>query len=391
MSLLSQLSQREDAGIATCASCPRLCRHACPVAEAQARETSSPWNLVVTSGLLKRGRIEAESVGALPWSCSSCGACTEACLHKNDVSLWVMLARSRVLAGHAAPSVVEEVRGHFAIAGNPTGVPLEPVLEQVVAAAYSSVSPRAGHDVYFPGCTTLSERPEAAQSFLETVLVRGIQEIQITEASSACCGLPLLWAGDLEGFVAHAKRVAQRLSSSKRLVVHDPACAETFARRYAEFGVTLEPEVISVVELLAEHFGVSESAPIEAGAAHRRDDRASEAPKLAYLDTCATARRLGRSGLVSTPRKILALATGSIPAAVPGLSGSSVDCCGASGLLPLVASSTALAMAEARVAAFRESGAQRLVVASPRCAAHLARADASIIVRDLTSELAKLL
>ncbi|MBI2374510.1 MAG: (Fe-S)-binding protein [Deltaproteobacteria bacterium] len=382
MSVLSELSEREDVGLATCASCPRLCRHACPVAEAQARETSSPWNLVVTSGLLKRGRLEAELVGALPYSCTTCGACTEACLHKNDVSLWVTLARARVLSGHAAPAVVEELRGHFAVAANPVGQDLGPVLDRVASSAYSSAGARDGADVYFPGCSTLAERPEAAQRFLETALVQGIPEIGVRAISASCCGLPLLWAGDVDGFVAHARRFADRLTGVRRLVVHDPSCADAFARRYPELGVRLQTRIISVLELLAEHFHVEESGQLE-------DSRNREGNRLAYMDSCATARHVG-GGLVTTPRKLLARATGSAPVDLPGLVGRSADCCGAGGLLPLVQPATALAMAEARVAAFRATGAKRLVVASPRCAAHLARADATIEVQDLASELARL-
>jgi Fe-S oxidoreductase len=380
---LAAFEAREQAGIDTCTTCPRLCRWSCPVAETEARETSSPWNMVTLSGFVKRGLAAPAAAGALPFHCTQCGACTEACLHKNDVPLLLDLARARALAAHVVPDGIAEVRGHFAVSANAYGVSLEPALAAVVAeggAGETRAEPGEA-DVYLPGCATLAERPAAAAGFLKALAVRGIDGVVTTPASAACCGLPLLWAGDVVGFRAHAERFAARLAGARRVIVHDAACAEALGRRYADFGVTFAPQVITALAFLVEKLGV------EVDEAARPAEGSTASAPAAYLDTCHLARSAGQ---VDGPRALVARATGAAPCELPGLRGRAADCCGAAGLLPTTVPETARAMGEARLEAFATTGARELVVGTPRCAAHLARLSPSTPIVDLTTLLARL-
>jgi fumarate reductase (CoM/CoB) subunit B len=372
--LAERIEPREDKGLDTCLTCPKLCRWACPVAEAEARETVSPHALVVLAGLMKKSVVPPESAGDLPYHCSHCGACTEACLHRNDVPFLLSLARGRSIAGHATPAAVNEVRGNFGVAGNPQGAALDGVLARVTQEADVDLA-RSGHTVYFPGCETLASFPEAATAFLRVSLLFGISGVAVTPASAACCGLPLFWAGDLDAYRSHAERFAAQVKDVETLVVHDSACAYSMKVRYADVGVELAPRVVHVSEFLAEKLPSLEVQPKDA----------ASRPRLAYADACSVARGLG---LVDEPRALVQKVAETVE--LPGLRGRSADCCGASGLLPLSAPETSRTMAEAKIQAFRDSGAAELVTASPRCAAHLRSVDPSLPVLDLAMLLARL-
>jgi L-lactate dehydrogenase complex protein LldE len=299
------------------------------------------------------------------------------------------LARSRLHKAHAEPEAVREVRGHFGTAGNPYGASLEPELQAIVASARGDTtgghsSSTAGTALYFPGCATIHEMPEAAAAFLRTLALHGVSGVIVNEVSSACCGLPLLWAGDLSAFAAHARRNATRLADVETVVVQDPACAHALKFRYAELGAPVAPEVWHVSELLADRLGLL--API-AGPSIETEPAAAPGERVAYLDACSLARGLG---VIERPRRLVARAAGRIPIELPGLRGREADCCGASGLLPVTAPHAAAAMAESRIQAFRESGATRLVTFSPRCAAHLNRVDPTVHVIDASMLLAKI-
>lgn len=371
---LSALSEREDTIIDTCTTCPKLCRWACPVAEAEARETTAPHNLVTLAGFMKRGQAPASVLGSLAYHCSSCGACTEACLHNNDVPLVLAMARSRAVTAHLEPEGIAEVRGHFAVAANPYGISLEPKLAELGPLP----EPRPGDAVYLPGCAALAERPEAAEGFLKAVALRGVGQVSVSEVSAQCCGLPLFWAGDLGGFRSHAQRYAERLADAPKLVVHDAACLDAMTRLYRLVEVELKPTAVLAATYIAEAIGVTatEAVPTE-----------PREGAVAYVDTCHAARAARAIGL---PRALLERVTGSAPAELEGLRGPAADCCGAAGLLPVTAPETSRAMAEARIARFKASGAQEMAVLTPRCAAHLCRIDPSIEVHDLCSFLARL-
>lgn len=365
------LDERETKGIDTCTTCPKLCRWACPVAEAESRETVSPHALVTLSGLVKREVAPVETMGDLPYHCTHCLACTNACLHKNDVPLMMSLARSRV--AHP-PAKVSELRGNFGMSGNPQGTALDGVLARVSEESDVALS-RSGKQVYFPGCETLAQFPDAASAFLRASLLFGLSNVSVTPLSASCCGAALFFAGDMEGFRGHAERFAQQLKDVDTLIVHDAACAHAMKQRYADVGVELKTEIKHVSQFLVDKVG----APRQRGG--------DSAPKVAYSDTCSLARGLN---LVDEPRAILRKLFEGGAIELPGLRGHEVDCCGASGLLPLTAPGTARAMGEARIAAFRATGAEELATFSPRCAAHLRAIDPTLRVVDVAMLLARL-
>ena len=76
---LSMLDERA-AALETCGYCPKLCRGACPVSEAEASEALIPWGKMSMTWYAARGDIEPDpDVAALPWACTGCFGCRERC------------------------------------------------------------------------------------------------------------------------------------------------------------------------------------------------------------------------------------------------------------------------------------------------------------------------
>lgn len=380
-------AEREAKAIDTCVTCPNLCRSSCPVAEMEARETTSPHTLVTLAGLEKAGRVSLEAVRDAPYHCSHCGACTEACLHDNEVTLVLTLARRRLLSARQAPAPIREVRDSFAAAGNPYGRSLKEPLAELARAAGFAVeldgATRTGATLYLPGCAAIHEAPDVVLRWFEALLVRGFAEVSVSEASAACCGLPLLWAGDLDGFRDHAERFSERVAGASAIVAHDPGCAHALRHWYEEIGVPLAPEVQHIFEFVGARLGLGDApggesliepeAPLET----RRS--------LAYMDCCQLTRGLR---LLRSPRRLVTRTAG-VPKELPGGIGVEADCCGAAGLLPSTEPKTAAAMGEAKLDAFRLTQAEVLVTASPRCLAHLRRLDPTAQIVDIAHLLAR--
>jgi ferredoxin len=79
----------------SCAFCPQLCRHVCPVAVATGREAATPAKLMTAVLLAKRGRIPPEDAARAAALCTGCGACREHCKYGIDVP--ALLARARAV------------------------------------------------------------------------------------------------------------------------------------------------------------------------------------------------------------------------------------------------------------------------------------------------------
>lgn len=80
-----------------CAFCPRLCRHACPVAVGSAREAAVPAVIMADVYAWVVGTGSAADAARAAALCTSCGACTRACKLERPVS--DLLARVRAAVG----------------------------------------------------------------------------------------------------------------------------------------------------------------------------------------------------------------------------------------------------------------------------------------------------
>ena len=93
-----------------CAFCPRLCRHACPVAVGSGREAATPTHIMAgVWGWLQDHRPDAEA-RALASICTRCGACTAACKLERPVDDLLSDARG-ALSAPAEPPAVPTIHG----------------------------------------------------------------------------------------------------------------------------------------------------------------------------------------------------------------------------------------------------------------------------------------
>ena len=69
-----------------CTFCPKLCRHACPVATVSGRESATPTAMMSAYWAQKKGILTKEQASAGIDFCTSCGACTLACKDDQPVA-----------------------------------------------------------------------------------------------------------------------------------------------------------------------------------------------------------------------------------------------------------------------------------------------------------------
>jgi len=307
----------------------------------------APRSLVVLSRAVRRGELTAESARDLPWHCTDCGACTQACPSSVDVPGLLMRSRSRVRQRATPPEVSREVAERFAVSGNPQGVSLQPALESAIQSARRSTD-RVGDVVYVPGCFVLHQEPELAADFIRCVALFG-RELAVTPASSACCGQPLWWAGELDAARAHAQAFKQQVRGAKKIVFHDPHCAAHVRERFPELGIEWEVEVSSGLEFAAGML----SPEAEGG---------PRAPREGGLVAAEVCRQRGTVGSRWAGR----LTGDAHRVATP-------DCCGAAGLMPQVAPEVARQMGERWLASVEPRPDETMLVSSPRCRMHLAQ------------------
>ena len=321
------LLEPRRAALEKCVFCPKLCRSACPVSNAEPRETITPWGKMSLAWMAAHGDVPVDGPHAAPaWACTGCYGCREACDHKNPVADVLLDARDAHARAGVAPSGARRVLDRFARHDAATR------LASRELAAHPRVRADAP-DALLVGCVYLRGAPREARDAVDAATALSGEPVALVES---CCGLPLRLAGDREGFARHAAAVARSLDERARVTVVDAGCAMTLRHRYAEAGVGLRPPVELLVEQASRALARMKHVAHEAGAVR-------------WHDPCQLGRGLG---VYEAPRAVLGRALGHAPEEFDlherrdrGV------CSGAGGLLPATMPEVARDIARARVAA----------------------------------------
>lgn len=322
-----------------CVYCPKLSRAACPVSNAEANETVTPWGKMSMAYFAARGDVPLDARHAEPaWACTGCYACRERCDHKNEVAVVLNDARAEFFARGLAPDAARSCAERFrdredALAGE--------------VAALSRGREQAAIAVLI-GCGYVRHTPDVAREALEAVeALAGAPARPVR----ACCGLPLLYAGDRPGFEAAARRLADEVARAERFVAVDPGCARAVRVEYARAGVSVKPAELFVDVALASL---------------DRLQRTVSERRVRYHDPCQLGRGLDR---YDAPRQILARITGRPPEEFIHRR-EHADCSGGGGLVPVTRPASSAAIADSRIAEHRALGGGLLVT---HCAQSLRR------------------
>jgi Fe-S oxidoreductase len=349
--------EESRAALETCAFCPKLCRSACPVSNAEPTETLTPWGKMTTSYVTGLGDAPLEPDLAAPaWACTGCRACSRACDHENDVATTLLTARrafhERGLTPPAALGVIAGFEAH----------------RRATHEASTTLPGSASADsALLIGCAYVRKATKEAHDAVTAA--RGL--VGPVRVVDDCCGLPLLHAGDHAGFVAHARAFAAKLRDSAEVVVVDPGCGVALRKEYARLGVELPP-----VSMLVER------------AAARLNDLSTIAPatQLRWHDPCQLGRGLG---LFQEPRAILTRVLGRAP-------NEQLDvrergrCSGGGGLLPVTMPEVASKIALDRTDEHEQAGGGELVTACASSLVSLRRAARGrFVVSDLATWIAR--
>ncbi len=318
----------------TCGYCPKLCRAACPVSNAEPRDTITPWGKMSLSWFASRGVVPADAAHAsVAWACTGCHNCRENCDHRNPVADTLGDARGDFFAAGVAPEAV--VRS--AARQSARAAALEAGLHSL--RALPGVDARSRRALLV-GCAYVRTLPEEARDAVTaTVLLAG--DVRLVDA---CCGMPLYAAGDRQGFEAERRRFEDAIAGADELFVVDPGCAMTLQDR--------QPTLL--VDLALRHLGRLAHLP----ALSRRT--------LRWHDPCQLGRGLGR---YEEPRSVLGRILGRAPEEFARRRAGAA-CSGAGGLLPVSMPEVSRAIAGDRISEHDKQGGGSIVTA---CASSLRR------------------
>jgi Fe-S oxidoreductase len=219
-----------------------------------------------------------------------------------------------------------------------------------------------GEVLYFTGCApyfdvffsdldlSIMEGPKSSVQLLNAL---GVTPVLLPD--ERCCGHDLLWNGDVDNFkmLAEHNLEAIKKTGAKTLLFSCAECMSAFKDLYPKYGFTVNLELKHMSQFLAEK--------IESGDLELNDPDQS----LTYQDPC----RLGRHmGIYDEPRKVLQSNGSNLFTEMKQSSKGSL-CCGVSAWMNC--DTTSKSIQKERLKQAKDTGADVLAVACPKCKIHL--------------------
>jgi Fe-S oxidoreductase len=366
-----------------CTTCGR-CNAACPASAAG--KPLQPREIVL--GVREASRARALDTGDLPgrfepaalWSCTTCGACNEACPVGIDVYGKIVELRRALVEDGRVPDAAAALFESTASAFNPFGKPSHERLAWAQGLAPAVAEPGEAIDLlYWIGCAgSFDPDAQAVSRAMIAILERLGIRYRILGCRERCTGDPARRAGEEGLFRQCARENIELLASHavKTVLTHCPHCFNTFGNEYPALGARFS--VVHHSQFLAQLVAEGRLAGMQGLGA------------VTFHDPCY----LGRgNGETAAPRAVIDAMT-DMRREMPR-HGKESFCCGAGGgsLWLDVGGRDRVENIRAREAA--ATGARTVVTACPFCKPMLAAgsqalpAGQALVVRDLAELVAE--
>ena len=331
--------KKEAEEIARCAMCADMCKYSCPTYLATGRETLSPQKMSRLIVYDEKGLLEDEKEFLdLMFQSAMCGACSRHCIYDDyDLRKFIHKARVKAFASGVIPEDVRTRVDTFRTFGNPNG-------------ERKLIDKGAGDTGYFISCS--SYKDEDLLKATEKLLSKSGFAVRRFGGGNLCCGAPLYYAGDMEGFKRASLKMKTEIDERRlcRVVVDCPTCVKTMTDAYREIGVELDAEIVHTVQFI-------ESLLKQTKLGFKKEKRT-----VAFHDPCILVYDLSMSAI---PREIITALGFNLKE--PVYSGEHTHCCGGAYGAKIGGHRLKDAVTSMRLNELRNTAADVYVTACPTC------------------------
>jgi Fe-S oxidoreductase len=330
---------KEAERIARCAMCADMCKYSCPTYLATGRETLSPQKMARLIVYNEKGLLEDEKGFLdLMFQSAMCGACSRHCIYDDyDLRKFIHEARVKAFNSGVIPEDVKKRVEIFRKFGNPDG-------------ERELVDKGTGDTGYFISCSSYKDKDLLKAT--EKMLSKSGLAIRRFGGGDMCCGAPLYYAGDMNGFKQVSLRMKAEIETRRlgKIVVDCPTCVKMMTTIYRGIGVELDVEIMHTVQFIG--------ALLKQGRlGFKKENRV-----VTFHDPCILSYDLAISGV---PREIITALGFSLKE--PIYSGEHTHCCGAAYGAKIGDHRLKDAVTSMRVNELRQIGADVYVTACPTC------------------------
>ncbi len=350
MDLVDQIKATNAYGCLECGKCTAVC----PVSLFSQRY--SPRSMLTKT---IRNEFDSLYIDYDLWSCLTCRRCDAVCPANIDYSTLTQIVRSSAkdsgFQGKCSHSGAMELLQRVMTTKDIKQNRLEWVTDDLEITDQGDI-------LYYVGCAPYFDvffddldisTIDAAKSSIKILNKLGIKPVLMSD--ERCCGHDLLWNGDIENFKMLAEKNIESVekTGANTILFSCAECMSTFMKLYPEHGFKVKPKLMHMSQFLAEKMSANKLNLKESAA------------DITFQDPC----RLGRHmGIYDEPRQVLQQNDGEHYLEMMQHEKKSL-CCGVSAWMNC--DITSKGIQKERLKQAKQTGADVLAVACPKCHIHL--------------------
>jgi len=375
---LAQLRKLSYDEVAKCSRCG-FCLPNCPIYLVEKKESATPRGRNAITRSVIESKLEwSPEIEKSVFTCLGCGACTAACFPKVQTKELVFRNRECLVGEGLYPKIADRVAGFLEESHNISDDDNE---ERGEWREYLRDLPEHAFEkehaevIFFVGCVA-SFFPMAQKIPVNMARIMEKAEVDFTILGGEewCCGFPLIGAGmpdKIKALMDHNLDKIKRVGA-KEIVFTCPSCYHTWKHLY-------QPEVKMY----------HSSQMLEQLIKNKRISLKEINATVTYHDPCDLGRN---SGVFEEPREVLK--------AIPGIKLVELShnrqlsmCCGGGGNLEMVNPDLVGKVAQMKIDAIKETGADMVVSSCQQCLRTIAtrarKQNIDLVVKDLTELVAE--
>jgi Fe-S oxidoreductase len=310
-----------------------------PTCASTGRETLSPQKLARLLLYNEKGFLEDEKHFLnLMFQSAMCGACSSHCIYDDyDLRKFIHKARVKAFDSGVIPEDVKKRVETFRKFGNPDG-------------ERELIDKGTGEYGYFISCSSYKDGDLLKAT--EKMLSKSGLAVRRFGGGDMCCGAPLYYAGDMEGFRKVSLKMKAEIESRqvRSIIIDCPTCIKMMTEIYRETGVELPVEVMHTTQFI--------EALLEKGKLALKRENSL----VTFHDPCILSNDLAMSNI---PREIIMALGFSIKE--PVYWGEHTHCCGATYGAKIGDHRLKDAVTSMRLNELRNTAADIYITACPTC------------------------
>lgn len=226
--------------VTNCALCADMCKYSCPTYLASGNETISPQKIARLFVYEDKGLLEdRKGFSDVMFQSCMCGSCKRHCVYSDyDLRKFIQMGRSIAFKEGMLPGEIKERVEMFTKYGNPNGE------RKLIQKGTGTVG-------YFISCSAYKD--EALLRAMDRVLTVSKEKVQQFGGADICCGAPLYYSGDTEGFKKAAQKMKKEIEHRglDRVITMCPNCLKMMRELYPQIGIKLDVQLDHTSEFLA--------------------------------------------------------------------------------------------------------------------------------------------